>query len=119
MPTPEPKPDHTPRAKEHNLFLRMLRVYCGHHHGTQQDELCPDCTALAAYAEQRLMRCPYGGKKPTCRNCPIHCYRPAEREQVKAVMRFAGPRLVKSGDFGALMHLVHGLKKPPDRPCKK
>ncbi len=100
------------RAEELALLEEMIRLACAGEHGTT-DGLCPACTALLAYAAQRLARCRYGAEKPACRQCPVHCYRPAERERIKAVMRYAGPRLLWRGDARALRHLLHGLQRPP------
>jgi hypothetical protein len=102
------------RAGELALLEKMIRLACAGEHGTAEG-LCEACAALLAYAARRLARCPYGADKPVCRQCPVHCYRPAERARIKAVMRYAGPRLLLRGDLGALRHLAHGLKKPPER----
>ena len=32
--------------------------------------------------------------KPKCSKCPVHCYKPDMREKIKAVMRYAGPRMI-------------------------
>ena len=41
------------------------------------------CAELTGYAELRLSKCPFGAAKTTCRECPVHCYRPGEREAMK------------------------------------
>ncbi len=69
----------------------MVEVYCHDHHGTKSD-LCSECRELLEYAEVRLDRCPYGENKPTCNKCPIHCYKPAPKEQMRLVMRYSGPQ---------------------------
>lgn len=94
------------QRKELELSERMIRLYCHDRHGSK-DALCAECAELLDYVKARVARCPYGEDKPTCRRCPIHCYRPAEREQIKEVMRYAGPRLLMRGDVGAVMHLLH------------
>ncbi|MFO6484177.1 nitrous oxide-stimulated promoter family protein [Escherichia coli] len=33
-------------------------------------------------------------KKPACKQCPVHCYQPAKREEMKQIMRWAGPRML-------------------------
>ncbi|MHB9131582.1 MAG: nitrous oxide-stimulated promoter family protein [Armatimonadota bacterium] len=104
--------------KEFSLVERMIRCACEGRHGTTAGELCPECTALRAYVQQRVQKCPYGEQKPTCQKCPIHCYRSAERERIKEVMRYAGSRMLKRGDLGALTHLLHGLKPVPPKPNK-
>ncbi len=66
---------------------------------------CAECGALFAYAQARLDKCPYGDDKPACRVCQIHCYRPAERERIRGVMRRAGPRMLFRHPWLAIRHL--------------
>jgi hypothetical protein len=89
----------------------MVRLYCTHHHGTR--ELCETCSELLAYSDRRLDLCPYGPAKPTCVNCPIHCYRPEPRERMREVMRFAGPRMFTRYPYLAIMHLIDGRRPAP------
>jgi hypothetical protein len=77
--------------------------------------LCPNCRALLDYAYERLKKCPFQGDKPTCAKCPIHCYRLAEREQIRAVMRYAGPRMLLHRPWLAIHHLLDGLRRTPNR----
>ncbi|HYN06559.1 MAG TPA: nitrous oxide-stimulated promoter family protein, partial [Vicinamibacterales bacterium] len=72
----------------------MVRIYCCDVHGQSSGHLCDGCAALLEYADQRLAGCPFGPEKTTCRECRIHCYRPAERTAMKDVMRHAGPRML-------------------------
>jgi hypothetical protein len=109
------KLDDDAMARELGLVTRMLDMACSVQHGTAAGVLCEECTALRDYVAARLARCPYGAEKPTCRQCPVHCYRPAERARIKEVMRVAGPRLLLRGDLDALRHLVHDKKKVPER----
>lgn len=92
----------------------MVRMYCAHHHGTA--DLCPECRELADYAGRRLDLCPYGGEKPACTNCPIHCYRPEPRERMREVMRFAGPRMLTRHPYLAVMHLIDARRAVPELP---
>ena len=103
--------------RERRTVRAMVELYCAAHHGTEG--LCAACAALADYADRRLDRCPYGPDKPTCVNCPIHCYRAEPREQMRAVMRFAGPRMLRSHPVLAVFHLVDGRRPapPPPRPA--
>ena len=101
------------QQQEMDLSTRMIGLYCADQHGTKAG-LCAQCAALLEYIGARLLRCLYGDEKPTCRRCPIHCYRAAEREQIKAVMRHAGPRLLLRGDLGALRHLLHDRQPAPE-----
>lgn len=97
--------------REHETFQCMARIYCGHHHEPADGGLCADCEALMQYAERRLEKCPYGEYKPTCANCPIHCYKPAQREKARDIMRFAGPRMPWRHPLRSLAHLCDKLRK--------
>jgi hypothetical protein len=90
----------------------MVRIHCRHLHDTGQSP-CSDCAELLDYAWLRLDRCPFRGDKPTCTQCTIHCYRPAMREKIKAVMRYAGPRMLLRHPVLAIGHLLDGRRKRP------
>lgn len=90
----------------------MVEDYCRNHHATDRDPgPCERCTAFLAYADARLDHCPYGEEKPTCANCPIHCYKREPREFARAVMRYAGPRMLLRHPVLAVLHLVDGRRK--------
>ena len=92
----------------------MVEMYCRHHHrGT---ELCDACGELADYADTKLDRCPYGAEKPACTKCPIHCYRREPREHMREIMRFAGPRMLRTHPYLAIRHLLDGRKEAPELP---
>jgi hypothetical protein len=99
--------------REQDTFRCMARIYCGHHHPHAGGGLCDDCEDLMQYAEKRLEKCPYGPNKPTCANCPIHCYKTAQREQARVIMRFAGPRMTWRHPLRAINHLLDKLRKAP------
>jgi predicted amidophosphoribosyltransferase len=81
----------------------MIEMYCrGQRHSP--DGLCSECERLSEYAMQRLDKCPYQERKSTCAQCPIHCYKPEMREQVRQVMRYAGPRMVLAHPLLTLHH---------------
>jgi hypothetical protein len=92
----------------------MVEMYCHDLHGTH-GEVCEGCRELVAYAYGRLERCPYQEGKTTCAKCPIHCYKPALREQMKAVMRHAGPRMLWRHPMLTALHLWDGLRREPVR----
>jgi hypothetical protein len=98
---------------EQDTFRCMARIYCDHHHGLVDGRLCGNCEQLMQYAEKRLEKCPYGTDKPTCANCPIHCYKPAQREQARIIMRYAGPRMTWRHPLRAFRHLLDKLRKAP------
>jgi hypothetical protein len=99
-------------AREWRTIAAMISCYCRDHHATR-DALCPECQGLADYAALRLKRCRFGMEKPVCVKCPVHCYQPARREQVRAVMRYAGPRMVWWHPILSLRHWLDGFRKAP------
>lgn len=108
-------PQIDPRVeRERKTVEAMIRLSCRSRHGGR--DLCPTCEELLAYAGKRLEACPYGKDKPTCARCPVHCYKPSMREQIRDVMRFSGPRMVWRHPVLAAFHLVDGRRKAPARP---
>lgn len=89
----------------------MIHMYCAAHHGSG-GALCGMCQPLADYTERRVRACRYGADKPTCLRCPVHCFRPAFREEIRRVMRFAGPRMAWRHPWLALRHLLDGRRAP-------
>lgn len=91
------------RARECEVVLQMIHLYCHDHHHTH-DVLCPVCAELAAYACKRIERCPFMQTKSFCSQCPVHCYAPKQREQIREVMRYAGPRMLLDHPVMCLHH---------------
>jgi len=81
-------------ARERLTMSKMVGIYCAAHHDSCEDSLCGSCREFLRYAEVRLQKCPYGEDKPTCANCPVHCYKPTRLAQARKIMRFAGPRML-------------------------
>jgi hypothetical protein len=92
----------------------MVHLFCRHAHGAA-DPPCGECRELIEFAAQRLLRCPHGERKPTCANCPIHCYRADRREQMRRVMRVAGPRMLLRHPWLTLRHWLDGFRRAPAR----
>jgi hypothetical protein len=104
------------RAREQRTLETMMGMYCRAHHAPGKSRLCPECLELAAYARRRLERCVFGDEKPTCANCLVHCYRAEMRERVRAMMRWAGPRMLLSHPWLAMRHLIDGRRPSPRLP---
>jgi hypothetical protein len=104
--------------RERKTVEAMIRIFCRDLH-PGESELCPECSGLLAYAVRRLDSCPFGEKKPACANCRIHCYNTDMREQIRAVMRYAGPRMVWRHPVLAAFHLVDGRRKAPPASAPK
>jgi len=102
--------------RERKTVEAMARIFCRNRH---QRDLCPECSKLLAYACRRLDGCPFGGKKPACAKCPIHCYKPDMRERIRAVMRYAGPRMVWRHPVLAAFHLIDSRRKAPSVSARK
>ncbi|MBN2351216.1 MAG: nitrous oxide-stimulated promoter family protein [Spirochaetales bacterium] len=87
----------------------MIRVYCRARHPATGRSPCPDCVALEKYAHQRLLQCPFREAKPVCSDCTVHCYSKTMREKIRAVMRFAGPRMILRHPMLAFVHLFRKI----------
>ena len=123
--------------RELKTLTIMIKHYCHHHHEGGDDDagLCPECKTLQSYALQRIEKCPLrtrrqarddrkglqnqptasnppgsSAEKPPCNKCPVHCYRPELREQIRLVMRWAGPRMLWRHPLLAWFHLLAGWR---------
>ena len=92
-------------AREKRTIRAMIRIYCGAHHGPS-GAVCRECTELLDYALGRLDRCPFGAGKTACVDCEVHCYKPAMRDRVRLVMRYAGPRMLWKHPLLAVLHVI-------------
>ena len=98
----------------------MIRMYCRDHHspaqrssGSRRDRvLCPDCAILLDYSLLHLHRCRFGGEKPTCDRCSVHCFSPDMRDRIKTAMRYAGPRMTYRHPYLAVRHLMDRRRLP-------
>jgi hypothetical protein len=104
------------REREKIIVQMMINMNCEANH-RYEGTLCKECAELSAYAEKRLLYCLYGELKPVCKVCPVHCYSPQRREQMKQVMRFSGPRMIYTKPFYAIVHIIDNLLAP--NPKKK
>ncbi|HLP78715.1 MAG TPA: nitrous oxide-stimulated promoter family protein [Candidatus Paceibacterota bacterium] len=100
-------------GREWKTMVAMMNIHCQGQHGTKSG-LCSECQQLLDYAAVRLDRCRFGPEKPTCANCPVHCYQRNRRDQMKAVMRYAGPRMLCRHPILSLYHWIDGFRKAPE-----
>jgi hypothetical protein len=96
--------------REHETMRHMVGLYCKAHHASDGSRPCPRCSEFLDYAERRLGKCPYGQDKPTCANCPVHCYKAAPREFAREIMVYAGPRMLTRHPYLAIRHLLDGRR---------
>ncbi len=109
---------HPRLARELATLQAMIRIRCRDRHG-QHDGLCERCQGLLDYATRRLDRCVFGDDKPTCANCKVHCYNAPMREEVRDVMRYAGPKMVLRHPVLAFAHVViDSRREAPALPAK-
>jgi len=106
------------RARELAIIEAMIRMYCRGHAHPGRGPLCADCAELFDYATRRLERCVFGDAKPTCTNCTVHCYSADMREQVRVVMKWAGPRMAWRHPILSFFHLLDGRRPAPLLPGK-
>jgi hypothetical protein len=98
--------------REYKTMQRMVEIYCGDRHPADASgAACAECCEFLDYAHKRLEKCPYGPAKPVCAKCPIHCYKKAQREQARAIMRHAGPRMALKHPWLTLTHLLDKLRR--------
>lgn len=91
--------------REKRVVSRMIELYCKHN--LKLSTITEEYKALEAYAHRRLDGCKFGEEKPACKRCPIHCYKPEMREKIRAVMRWAGPRMLIYDPIAAIRHLLN------------
>ena len=98
------------------VLTDFVRVYCRARHpgrplekvegtdiGGVETPLCRECAELVAYARERRRRCPLD-PKPSCKKCPVHCYRKDYRDKVREIMAFAGRKMIMRGRLDYLWH---------------
>ncbi|WP_342635834.1 nitrous oxide-stimulated promoter family protein [Enorma phocaeensis] len=102
------------RERERRVISQMIALYCRkQHRGEPRDAsafcgepVCADCAELDAFAVRRTERCPHMATKTSCNKCSTHCYPPAMQERIRAVMRFAGPRMLLHHPVAAVRHIL-------------
>ncbi len=100
-------------ATEQRTVRVMIEMYCRAHHRFDGG-MCDECEELDRYAAGRIDRCPFQEAKPVCARCRVHCYRREQRERIREVMRFSGPRMLLHHPWLALLHGLAGLRRPAE-----
>lgn len=100
---------HPRIAREKRIVDKMITIYCQKNHHSKNGALCPECEELKAYTHKRLLCCPFAKDKPVCAKCKIHCYNTQRREQIKKVMRYAGPKMVYKHPIDTIIYFYHKL----------
>ncbi len=97
-------------SRERKTISIMIAMYCNDKHATEHANLCSDCSKLNDYSQGQITKCPFLDNKPVCNQCTVHCYIPKIREDIKTVMRYAGPRMLLHHPYLALMHMIASNK---------
>ena len=106
MPTQE-----THFAREISTLRKMTEIYCAARHNSCGSGLCEKCAEYIEYYAVRLEKCPYGEEKPTCANCPIHCSKRSRKKQGRAIMMYAGPRMLLRHPLLLIAHKLDSMRK--------
>lgn len=93
--------------EEKATVKKMIALYCRKKH--HQKALCTECMELDEYAMKRLDKCQFGNMKTVCAKCPVHCYKPDRKEQIREVMIFAGPQMLLYHPWLAILHTYRSL----------
>ena len=96
------------KEQEIGTITRMVRRYCRSAHETG-GRIFHTKRPLPEHVKKRRDRCPHGDNKPFCSNCPIHCYKPEMRQQMRTVMRYAGPRMLLTHPILVLRHMAETM----------
>lgn len=112
----ERTPEQQEQRRLHDMrtISQMICIYCAGHHSKEQrtqiaycgDSLCPACEELDVYAHARTLKCPHMDVKVSCDRCEIHCYAPERLEQIRAVMRYSGPRMLFKHPVAGIRHAI-------------
>lgn len=104
----------TRRAREKKTISSMVAIYCAGNHAAADrtrtahcgEPLCKECAEIDAYAVLRTERCRKMGEKTSCEECGNHCYAPDMQNRIRAIMRYAGPRMLFKHPVAAVRHLL-------------
>lgn len=102
--------------REIKTINKMIKLYENSHPASiEQPNLYQD---LYTYAVKRLDKCRYGENKPACKQCPVHCYQPKMREQMKRIMHW-WIKMIIFHPILAIKHLIDDKKPVPELPVRR
>ena len=104
----------TRRTREKLVVSQMIAINCAGHHPKPMctetahcgEAVCPACAELDRFAVMRTQRCRKMATKTSCKKCEHHCYSPRMQEQIREVMRYAGPRMLYRHPVSAIRHML-------------
>lgn len=101
----EPEQIRRKRLAEKETVSMMIDI---RYKGSEEGE------ALKAYACSRIDKCPFMAEKTFCSQCRVQCYGQKEREQIREVMKYSGPRMLFRKPGMVIRHALAG--KDPRKP---
>ncbi len=108
-----PKPKQTPIKnnvpKEKQHIKKSFLAYCHKNHGTNDDKLCPKCTALLASVMVKMNKCMYGVTKPICDRCDKSCFGAAQTKEFLKIMKSSSRFMMFRHPIMALKHKLQSL----------
>ena len=112
--TPDDPATARRREREKRTVSQMISLYCAGHHakegavetGYAGEAMCSECKMLDDYCVLRTERCRSMATKTSCDKCGNQCYAAAQKEKVREVMRYAGPRMLRKHPVAAVRHLL-------------
>lgn len=90
--------------REARTVSQMIELYCKKR--LNLTEVPEEYKRLEVYCRRRLEHCRWGDSKPACKKCPHHCYAPKERQMIRDVMRWTGPRMIIYSPLAAIRHIL-------------
>lgn len=99
---------HIRIEREMRVVDRMIQKFCQDNH--DRSTLCMSCNELKEYTFKKLIACPFAHDKPACSNCKIHCYNKNQREKIKEVMRYSGPKMLIQYPGDTILFFLNKIK---------
>ena len=93
--------------KDRRILEAIGRIYCkGNHAGRAKDAagMCPECRGVIEQTLARAEACPHG-HEGNCQDCATPCQRGEAQQRIKAIMRYAAPRMMFRHPLMALDYL--------------
>ncbi|WP_026624939.1 nitrous oxide-stimulated promoter family protein [Eggerthia catenaformis] len=94
------------RKREIRVVEEMIKLYCRRHDDYCYGVMSEEYRLLFEYAKERIEHCPFMETKTFCSQCQVHCYQMKQKEMIRKVMRYSGPRLLF---YHPLMTVNHGF----------
>ena len=103
-----PEPVNTiPKEKEN--IRKSFGKFCNSNHGTEDNKLCPKCTALLTTVMLKIQRCPYGISKPVCDSCETPCFGEDSTNKFLEIMKSSRKKMFLSHPLMTIKHKIANI----------